>query len=131
MSRLMLVTTAMGLALESISATPKAPRTRSSGPTVRMPYRYTPTKRWGRYPGQTPEQAQAALDAAQAKRDRRIERNYRNEAAQGRGPDDLELVDGAWIASCRSCSKPYTFEGDARQFTYEVNFCGRNQWCSP
>lgn len=45
--------------------------------TSREPYRYTPTQRWRRYPGQSPEAAKAALDAAAAKRARRIARNKR------------------------------------------------------
>lgn len=120
---------ALALASGPVWAFP-ALRIRSSGPTVRQPYKATPRSRPS-YRGQTEEQAQAAMSAAQAKRDRRIERNYRSEAAQGRQPDDLELVDGVWTAWCRSCSKPYAFEGEARQFAYDVNFCGRNQWCTP
>ena len=43
----------------------------------REPYRYTPTQRWHRYPGQSPAAAQAAIAAAEAKRARRIARNKR------------------------------------------------------
>lgn len=73
----------------------------------------------------------ANIRAAQTKRYSRIERNYRNEAAQGREPDGLQRIDNDWIAECRSCECSYVFDCDAREFDPDYSYCGRSDRCTP
>ena len=73
----------------------------------------------------------ANIRAAQAKRHSRIERNYRNEAAQGREPDGLQRIGNYWIAECRSCECSYVFDCDAREFDPDYSYCGRSDRCTP
>lgn len=71
------------------------------------------------------------IHAAKAKRERRQERNSINEARQGRPPDELEWRDGEWLAQCRRCGNDYPIEVEASRFSWEMNMCGRNEWCIP
>ncbi|RWA27980.1 hypothetical protein DJ028_08300 [Pseudomonas veronii] len=73
----------------------------------------------------------ARIRAAQSKREQRQERNYRNEAAQGREPEGLQRIDGAWRAECRSCGDDYVFDCDAREFHPDYSYCGRSDRCIP
>lgn len=73
----------------------------------------------------------AYIRAAQAKRNSRIERNYRNEAAQGREPDGLQRIGNAWQAVCRSCGCRYVFDCDAREFDADYSYCNRSDRCTP
>ncbi len=71
------------------------------------------------------------MRAAEAKRHSRIERNYRNEAAQGREPEGLQRIGNAWEAECRSCGCSYVFDCDAREFDPNYSYCGRSDRCIP
>jgi hypothetical protein len=71
------------------------------------------------------------IRAAEAKRHARIERNYRNEAAQGREPEGLQRIGGVWRAECRSCGNDYVMDCDAREFDPNYSYCGRSEWCCP
>ncbi|QLG93563.1 hypothetical protein HZF02_17055 [Pseudomonas yamanorum] len=71
------------------------------------------------------------LRAAQAKREHRQERNYRNEAAQGREPEGLQRNRGVWIAECRACGNDYEFDCDAREFHPDYSYCGGSDRCIP
>lgn len=71
------------------------------------------------------------IRAAEAKRQSRIERNYRNEAAQGREPEGLQRIGGVWVAECRSCGEDYEFDCDAREFHEDCSYCGRSERCTP
>lgn len=73
----------------------------------------------------------ANIRAAEAKRHSRIERNYRNEAAQGREPDGLQRIGNTWQADCRSCGCSYVFDCDAREFNPDYSYCGRSDRCTP
>ncbi|WP_223507788.1 hypothetical protein [Pseudomonas sp. BF-B-25] len=73
----------------------------------------------------------SAQFAAKAKRERRQERNYRNEAAQGRDPEGLGLVGGAWMAECRSCGNDYVVDCDAHEFHPDYSYCGGSERCIP
>lgn len=73
----------------------------------------------------------AYIRAAESKRQRRQERNYRAEAAQGRGPEGLMRIGGAWVAECRSCGNDYEICCDAREFDPDYSYCGGSQWCCP
>ncbi|WP_460384463.1 hypothetical protein [Pseudomonas amygdali] len=71
------------------------------------------------------------IRAAKAKRNNRIERNYRNEAAQGREPDGLHRNGGVWVAECRSCGNDYEAACDASEFDPDYSYCGRSDRCIP
>lgn len=84
--------------------------------------------------GETPDSMRLHRERdqkAQAKRERRIERNIRNELAQGRGPDGLWLVNGEWTAQCRSCGNDYALGHDLCDFTDDMSYCGRSEGCCP
>lgn len=73
----------------------------------------------------------ARIRAAKRKREHRQERNYRNEAAQGREPEGLQRNDGVWVAECRSCGNDYVFDCDAREFHPDYSYCGGSDRCIP
>lgn len=72
--------------------------------------------------GETPDSMRLHRERdqkAQAKRDHRIERNIRNEAAQGRYPEQLECRCGAWG------------EVNYDDGAYRGYFCGGSERCCP
>jgi hypothetical protein len=73
----------------------------------------------------------ARMRAAQGKREHRQERNFRNEAAQGREPEGLQRINGVWRAECRSCGEDYVMDCDAREFDPDYSYCGRSDRCLP
>lgn len=73
----------------------------------------------------------ARIRAAQSKRNNRIERNYRNEASQGREPEGLQRIGKVWKAECRSCGNDYVFDCDAREFHPDYSYCGGSERCIP
>lgn len=71
-----------------------------------------------------------AIQAAQRKRRRRVERNIRNEAAQGNYPEGLLPLGSGWEAKCRCCDEWYEIGCDASEFNPDMSYCG-SQWCLP
>jgi hypothetical protein len=73
--RLLIIGAALSIGGQPVGFVRTAPKV--SIEPRREPYRHTPTQRWRRYPGQSPEAAQAAIASAEAKRERRVLRNKR------------------------------------------------------